>query len=148
MKARLLAIIGGFSLLAAMAVESMTVLIRNAGLTVYGSIEMVEAAILVASSAALVIATLNRSHAKVRILHNRLTGGWRTAVDRLNNSCSALFFLALTAGQAWIAMDMWSAHEQSEVLAIPYLPLRGVAILATFITALAYLRRLVSKEPQ
>jgi TRAP-type C4-dicarboxylate transport system permease small subunit len=144
--ARLLSIVGGCSLLAAMTVETVTVLLRNAGMTVYGSIEMVEAAILIASSCALVIATLNRSHAKVRILHNRLSGKVRKYVERANNLCSALFFFALTAGQVWIASDMWLAYEQSEVLAIPYFPLRCVASLATLVTGLAYLRRLLGRE--
>jgi TRAP-type C4-dicarboxylate transport system permease small subunit len=140
--ARLLYIVGGCSLLAAMAIETVTVLVRNAGITIYGSIEMVEAAILISSSCALIVATLNRSHAKVRILHNRLSGNSRKYVDFLNNLCSAFFFLALTVGQVWIASDMWNAYEQSEVLAIPYFPLRCAALVATFVTGLAYLYRL------
>jgi hypothetical protein len=42
-------------------------------------------------------------------------------------------------------MDMWGAAEQSELLAIPYLPLRCVAALATFVVAVIYARRVIAE---
>jgi hypothetical protein len=38
-----------------------------------------------------------------------------------------LLFAALLAGTVWIAADLWHGHEESELLRIPYRPLRIVA---------------------
>jgi TRAP-type transport system small permease protein len=142
-----LALLGGVPLLAAMVIEFVTALGRQAGMAALGSIELIQAAILVSSTSAIVIATLNRSHAKVRVLLNSLSASHGALLGRINAACAALFFLALTAGSAWIAMDMWSAYEQSEILRIPYLPLRCFACVGTAATAVLYLRRVFWRSP-
>lgn len=137
-----LAVVGGVPLLAAMIVEFASVAGRNTGYPVPGAIELVEAMILLSSSTAMVIATLSRAHAKVRVLVSRVHGLPGQLLRFLIAAGSCVFFSALAAGSAWILYDMWDAHEQSELLRLPYLPLRLFATACLLITAVLYLRRL------
>jgi TRAP-type transport system small permease protein len=54
--------------------------------------------------------------------------------------CACALILALLAGSAWIASDLWQGHEESELLRIPYRPLRVVVVL-TLIALLPVLLR-------
>jgi TRAP-type C4-dicarboxylate transport system permease small subunit len=137
-----LVVVGGVPLLLVMLIEFVSVIGRNSGFIILGSIELVQAAILLSSASAIVMATLGRSHAKVRILLNRSSGKTAQLLKAFNALCGMLFFLALTIGGVWIALDMWGAQEQSELLGVPYLPLRCFAAVCTLATAGLYLRRM------
>jgi len=137
-----LVMLGGIPLVLAMLVEFITVVGRHTGFMFLGSIEAVQVAILLSSATAMVLATLARSHAKVRVLLNRSDGRFRKVLTVINALCGALFFLALTAGSLWLAVDMWGAHEQSELLALPYFPLRCFVFLSMAVIAVLYARRL------
>lgn len=139
-----LVMLGGIPLVLAMLVEFITVVGRHTGFMFLGSIEAVQAAILLSSATAMVLATLARSHAKVRVLLNRSDGRFRKVLTVLNALCGMLFFLALTAGSVWLAIDMWGAHEQSELLALPYFPLRCFVCLSMAVVAVLYARRLLA----
>ena len=69
--------LGAAALLFAMAVETIAVLGRHIGVPLWGSIELVQAGILVASSTAILSATLANKHARVRILTDRVAGSFR-----------------------------------------------------------------------
>ena len=138
-----LALVGGVPLLAAMLVEFASVTGRNTGHPVPGAIELVEALILLSSATAIVVATLSRAHAKVRVLVSRVRGHSGRVLRFLIATGSFVFFSALATGSAWILYDMWSAHEESELLHLPYLPLRLFATACFLLTAALYLRRLV-----
>lgn len=127
--------IGGAGLLAAMGVDVCAVVGRHIGLHLLGSIELVQAAILVASSAALVAATLSRKHAAVHLLTDRVGRTARLTLARVSALLGVLFFLLLAAGSLWIAADLWNGQEQSELLRIPYAPLRIIALLALLAAA-------------
>ncbi len=122
--------VGALALLTAMMVDALAVAGRHLGFPLLGSIELVQAAILVTSSAALVSATLARKHATVHLLIDRLGPRTRAVIERINALLSAVFFLALAAGSIWIARDVWYGHEESELLRIPFAPLRIVSIAA------------------
>lgn len=139
-----LVVVGGVPLLTAMAVEFVSIIGRHTGVTFVGSIELVQAAVLVSSSAAIVIATLSRAHAKVRIVLSRARGRPGRALRLFNALGSAVFFLALSVGSAWIAMDMWGALERSELLGIPYLPLRCFATACMLASAILYTGRIIT----
>jgi TRAP-type C4-dicarboxylate transport system permease small subunit len=134
--------LGGIALLFAMAVEAMAVLGRHIGIPLPGSIELVQAAILVAASAAMVSATLADKHARVRVVVDRLNCGPLVILKRVQAVVSALFFFSLAAGSIWIFMDLWGGYEESEVLHIPYAPLRIVCIVAVLGVAFDFLRRI------
>jgi TRAP-type C4-dicarboxylate transport system permease small subunit len=134
--------LGGIALLFAMAVEALAVLGRHIGKPLPGSIELVQAAILVASSAAILSATLAEKHARVRLVGDRLKGGPLVILKRVQALFSILFFCALAAGSIWIFMDLWGGFEESEVLHIPFAPLRIVCIVSVLGVVFDFLRRL------
>jgi TRAP-type C4-dicarboxylate transport system permease small subunit len=136
--------VGATALLAAMGIDTLAVIGRHIGVSLLGSIELVQAAMLLASSAALVAATLQRQHASVHLLIDRLPPRLRRAARVLGLLLSIVFFACGVAGSVWIATDMWGAHEASDLLKIPYAPLRiaSVASLLTVCAALAIQLRL------
>ena len=134
--------LGGIALLFAMAVEAVAVLGRHIGIPLPGSIELVQAAILVAASAAMLSATLADKHARVRVVVDRLNCGPLVILKRIQVFVSVLFFGALATGSIWIFMDLWGGYEESEVLHIPYAPLRILCIVAVLGVAFDFLRRI------
>ena len=134
--------LGSFALLSAMTVDAVAVLGRHIGIPLPGSIELVQAAILLASSVAMLSATLADKHARVHFVVNHLKGGPLVMLKRIQAVFGVLFFGALAAGSIWIFMDLWDGFEESEVLHIPFAPLRIVCILSVLGVAFDFLRRL------
>jgi TRAP-type C4-dicarboxylate transport system permease small subunit len=120
---------GGAALLAATAVDTVAVIGRQAGFAVHGSIELIQAAVLVAGAIALIVSTLRDSHPRVRILVERI-GGLRAASERGGDVLTVVFLAALLAGSAWLAIDLWNSHEVSESAGVPWRWLRLFANLA------------------
>ena len=126
--------IGGIALLAATAIDTVAVIGRHIGLPLGGSIELMQAAVLVSGALGIVISTLDDAHARVRLVVDRMPERWRALADRASDALTLLFVLALLAGSAWIAVDQFSGHEESELLGVPWWALRLVAnacLLAT-----------------
>ena len=67
-------------------------------------------------------------------------------MERLHALLSAVFFVALAVGSIWIAFDLRDGHEQSELLRIPYAPLRIVSIAAVLAVAAIYLFRVFARR--
>jgi TRAP-type transport system small permease protein len=146
-KTSIIFIVGAVALMLAMTVDVLAVLGRHFGVSLLGSIELVQAAMLLASSAALVAATLHGQHASVHLLIDRIPARWRSRISAFNAVLSIAFFLALTGGSLWIARDMWGAHETSDLLGIPYAPLRIASIIALLTVAVVFARRLRQSPP-
>lgn len=123
-----LVVFGGVALLLAVATDGLAVIGRHVGVPLLGSIEVVQAAVLIVSSVALVIATLDRRHAVVHLLVNRLGERPKVRIERAGHALCALLFFAFLIGSGWIALDMRGGHEESELLRIPYVPLRLVEL--------------------
>ena len=138
--------LGATSLLFAMGVDTIAVLGRHLGLPLWGSIEMVQAAILVASSSAILSATLARKHVRVRILMDRLKGRSGIWLQRIQDVFSALFFCLLTAGSVWIFLDLRNGYEESEILHIPYAPLRIICMISILAVMVSFLRRIKNNK--
>lgn len=145
---RWLVLIGGGALLLAMAADFIAVIGRHTGMPLLGSIELVQASVLVSACVAMVVATLARCHAVVHLLVDRTAPPLRTWLIRANRLFSALMFLALFAGSLWIAADMWGGHEESEILRIPFAPLHLVAILSCLGVAGLFLRQAFERTPE
>lgn len=137
-----LIVVAGIPLLLAMLVEFIAVLGRNTGWSFVGSIELMQVMILLSSSGALIAATMSRSHAKVTILSRRISGRSGRILRTVVALGGAIFFFSLAAGSAWILIDMWHSHEQSELLGLPYLPLRFVVVGSTLLVGCLYARRI------
>jgi len=120
---------GGVALLLATAIDTAAVIGRQAGFALHGAIEIIQAAVLVAGALALVAASAAGSHARVRLVVERL-GEWRPWFDRASELLAMIFFAALLTGSAWLAADLWHSHEVSEVAGIPWRWLRLFANLA------------------
>ena len=135
--------VGAGGLLIVMAIETLAVIGRHVGWPLLGAIEIIQAAILLASCSAMVSTTLTQGHASVHLLTDRLPEGPRQWLLRSGSLLSALFFLGLTVGGIWLAADFWHAHEQSELLHIPFRPLRALAAISVVTIAAIFLYRAV-----
>lgn len=135
--------VGAGGLMVAMVVEGVAVVGRHIGLPVHGSIELVQVCVLLTASAAMLSATLNRGHAVVHLLTSRLSPAGRAALERLSDLLSGLFFAVMAAGCVWLLYDLWDGHEQTEVLGLPFKPLRFVALSAVAAMAAVFLARAV-----
>ncbi|UVO54384.1 TRAP transporter small permease subunit [Sphingomonas sp. SUN039] len=142
----LLTWIGGGALLLATATDAIAVIGRYIGVALHGSIEVVQAAVLVSGSVALIAATAARAHATVHLLTERMGPRLADVLARTTALLSAAFFVALLAGGVWLSADLWQAREASELLAIPYAPLRIVANLAVACVALLFLRDVMGRR--
>lgn len=138
--------VGAAALLAAMLVDAAAVAGRHLGIPLLGSLELVQALILVASSSAVVCATLADKHAAVHLLLNRVPVSVRHWMKRINSLLCVVFLLLLACGTGWIASDLWGAHEQSELLHVPYAPLRILCLLAMVLAAGALIHRIFRRR--
>jgi TRAP-type C4-dicarboxylate transport system permease small subunit len=145
---RVLVWISGGALLAAMVVDTLAMIGRQVQIPLIGSIELVQTVVLFAASGGLIIATLDRAHARVNLLLDRLAPVWRERFEKLHEFAAALLFGALLAGTLWIAVDLWNGYEESELLRIPYRPLRVAVVLALVALLLIALLRLSRRGPR
>lgn len=74
--------LGAAGLLMGMSADAIAVLGRHVGFTLLGAIEVVQASVVLAASAAMVGATLSGAHARVHILIERLSPIWHQRYDR------------------------------------------------------------------
>jgi TRAP-type C4-dicarboxylate transport system permease small subunit len=139
-------ILGGGALVAAMAVDFLAVIGRQTGTPLLGSIELVQVLVGIAGAMALLVATLHDSHATVRLLLANMSARRAALLQRVNALAAALFFVALTAGSAWILRDMWNSHEETELLRLPLWPLRVLIVAALALTAVLFLRKAVHRS--
>jgi TRAP-type transport system small permease protein len=138
--------VGAAGLLFAIGADAVAVLGRHLGIPLLGSIELMQAAILLAASAAIVLATVAKKHAVVHLLIDRLSPHRRGVMERVHALLSAVFFAALSVGSVWIAFDLRNGHEQSELLRIPFAPLRIVSIIAVLAVTAIYLVQAFGKR--
>jgi TRAP-type C4-dicarboxylate transport system permease small subunit len=132
--------VGAAGLLLAMSVEAVAVLGRHIGVPFFGALELIQAAILLTASAAMVSTTISNTHARVTLLTERVGPKTRAVLNRLSAFLSVLFFLGLTAGALWLAVDAWNEYEQSELLHIPFRPLRVISVAAALAIAVIFIR--------
>jgi TRAP-type transport system small permease protein len=132
--------VGAAGLLTAMTIETIAVLGRHAGVPLLGALEIIQTAILLAATSAMVSATLNGVHATVTLLTDRLGPQGQRWLRFFAAMLSALFFVGLSAGALWLAVDAWNDHEQSELLHIPFRPLRLISFVAAAAIVIIFIR--------
>ena len=140
--------IGAAGLLLAMAVEGIAVLGRQIGMPLHGALEIIQTAILLTASVSMLSATLSNSHATVHLLTTRLPPSPKRALQRFASLASALFFAALAVSAGWLAMDHWATHEESELLHIPFRPLRVLSLLATICISALFAYRACARRTE
>jgi TRAP-type C4-dicarboxylate transport system permease small subunit len=80
----------------------------------------------------------------VRLVIDRASPALHSVMERVGLLWSALFFLALVSGSAWIAMDLWHGQEESELLHLAYRPLRVFTVLAMAAVFVVFVARAIS----
>jgi TRAP-type transport system small permease protein len=138
--------VAGGALLVAMATDTLAMLGRHLRMPLLGSIEIVQAAVLLASVGALLLATAFDAHARVHLLQRRLAPGSRLALERFSLLAAVGLVLALLAGSLWITADLWRGHEESELLRIAWRPLRLAVLLLLCGLLAILLRRLINRR--
>lgn len=141
-------VLGGAGLLAATATDAIAVAGRHTGLHLLGSIELVQAAVVLLTTSAMLITTICGGHASVHIVAERLSPSAAARLGRAASFVSGLTFLALAAGSFWVASDLWSGFEQTELLHIPLRWLRAVWVLFALLIAWRFFRLAFRPEPE
>ena len=118
--------VGSLGLLGAMLVDFAAVIGRRSGVPLLGSIELSEVCIVCMASASLLGVTLDRGHASVHLLTERLAERPKRAFARASDALSAVFFAFILGGSALLAFELWNGSEQSELLGVPIVPLRVI----------------------
>lgn len=142
--ARLFFVLGALALLVAMAADATAVVGRHVGLPFLGAIELVQACVVIATSSAMVGATLSRSHATVHILLERAGPRMRRALELFGAAMGAACFALLAAGSIWVVHDLWGGHEQTELLRLPIIPLRVFWCASALLMVLLFVVRAAS----
>jgi TRAP-type C4-dicarboxylate transport system permease small subunit len=137
--ARAAFLVGGSGLLIATAVDSLAVLGRHTGFAFLGSIEIVQSAVVLAASGAVVMTTLAGGHAAVHLLIDRLTPSAATRLARVAALLGALVFLGMAVGSFWLMAEGWNGHERTELLRIPFRWLRLIWTVAALLMAVLFL---------
>lgn len=138
---------GGVALVVAATLNLLAVIGRHTGIPLKGAIELVQVAVLIAGSLALVAATLARNHARVHLILDRLTGGRRLLAERSCTALSILFYALLLTGSLWLAADLWGEQEVSELLDVPWRWMRAFLNIA-LVVVIALLARQMAERPK
>jgi len=123
-------LIGSLGLALAVLTDTVAVIGRHLNIALLGSIEIVQACIVLLSSGAIVAATKYGNHARVRILTDRLNPEFSAKLNRFTAFISTVYSLIMVVGCAWIIWEVWAEHERSEILHIPLVWLRLLLLLA------------------
>jgi TRAP-type C4-dicarboxylate transport system permease small subunit len=142
----LLIVLAGGALLGAMAVDTLAMLGRQVEVPLLGAIEIVQALVLLAAGGALLVAALDGAHARVHLLLGRLPERWRERFERAHTLAAAVVYVGLLVGSVVIAADLWNGAEESELIGIPYRPLRVVVVIVLAVLALHALVRLFRRR--
>lgn len=137
--------IGASGLMLAMIVEAISVLGRQLGLPLLGALEIIQAAILLTASASMLSATLAGVHATVHLLVDRLSPGTRAGLHRIAFAISSAFFACLSIAAVWLTVEAWNDFEHSELLHIPYRPLRVIVVIMTAAVAIVFAYKAVQR---
>jgi TRAP-type C4-dicarboxylate transport system permease small subunit len=123
---RLAFAIGALGLLGAMLVDFIAVVGRRSGVPLLGSIELSELCIVCMASASLLSVTLERGHASVHLLTERLAERPKRMFARASDALSGLFFAFVLGGSGLLLLELWHGAEHSELLGLPIAPLRAI----------------------
>ncbi|HET8938259.1 MAG TPA: TRAP transporter small permease subunit [Polyangiales bacterium] len=139
-------LVGSLGLLGAMAVDFAAVIGRRSGVPLLGSIELSQVCIVCMASASLLGVTLDRGHATVHLLTERLAEGPKRAFARASDALSAVFFAFILGGSALLAFELWNGAEQSELLGVPIVPLRVIFCASLAGIASCFIVRAVARK--
>lgn len=123
--------------------DGIAVVGRHIGLHLLGSIELTEAAIVLLSTSAMLVATLEAHHASVHMLTSRLSPPHAARLARVAALLCALLFALLALGTWQLNAELWNGFEQTEMLHIPLRWLRGLWLVVTVVMAALFAARAI-----
>ena len=123
--------VGAGGLLMVMGVEAIAVVGRHIRVPLLGALELAQAAIVPAACASMVIASLMNTHAVVHLVTERLPPSMRGVMTRVSALLASVFFAALCVGACWLTQEFWNSFEETDVLHIPFRPLRVLVAIST-----------------
>jgi TRAP-type C4-dicarboxylate transport system permease small subunit len=138
--------VGAAGLLSVMLIEVVAVIGRHARLPLLGALEMAQAAIVPAACAAMVIAALAGTHAAVHLVTERLPEHVRDWTTRASALLASLFFAGLCVASCWLTAEFWNSFEQTDVLHIPFRPLRVLVTISAGALAVIFLHRALRRR--
>jgi TRAP-type transport system small permease protein len=137
---------GAVGLLGAMLTDSIAVVGRRAGIPFTGSIELVQAFIVLGAASAVAYASLGATHAAVDLVFHRLPISAQRLAHRFAALLGFLFLAALVTGSGWIAWEYRDAGERTELLGIELKWLRLFWLACAVISAAAMLAPLFARK--
>jgi TRAP-type C4-dicarboxylate transport system permease small subunit len=137
---------GALGLFGAMLTDGVSVVGRHIGIPFTGSIELVQAFVVIAASSAIAYASIFATHAAVELVFQRLPVTAQRVVLRLAAALGFVFLVSLLVGSAWIAWEYRDAGERTELLGIEIKWLRLFWIGCAVISAVAMLAPIVSRK--
>lgn len=139
---------GAVGLIGAMLTDAVAVVGRHAGIPFTGSIELVQALVVLAASSAIAYASMGATHAVVDLLFHRLPPWAQALCHRLAAVLGFVFVGALVVGSVWIAWEYRDAGERTELLGIELKWLRMFWVACAVIAAVAILLPVFAKQRQ
>ena len=137
---------GAVGLIGAMLADGIAVVGRHIGIPFTGSIELVQAFIVLGAASAIAYASLGATHAAVDLVFHRLPISAQHLANRFAALLGFLFLAALVIGSAWIAWEYRDAGERTELLGIELKWLRLFWLACAVIAAAAMLAPLFTKK--
>lgn len=137
---------GAIGLFGAMLTDGIAVVGRHVGMPFNGSIELVQAFIVVGGASAIALASLAGMHAAVDLVFDRLPPGVQRVAKVGANVLSFLFVAGLLIGSAWIAWEYRDAGERTELLGIELKWLRLFWLGCAVVAAVGMLAPLFGKK--
>lgn len=138
--ARVAYLLGSTGLIIATASDAVAVAGRHLGFRLIGSIEMVQAAVVLLACAGILAVTIGRGHASVHMVTDRLRPIVRERLGRIVALLNAAVFLTLATGSAWILAELWNGYEQTELLRLPLRWLRLLWVAFALFIAVEFVR--------
>jgi TRAP-type transport system small permease protein len=123
-------LIGSLALLAELVLVFASAVLRNMGVALPGTIEIVEVIIAVIASMAILMTTLAGRHAIIRLVIDRVRRGSHRLLNAFTHLCGAFYWGLLAVGTAWIIAEVWGKQEATMLVEIPVVPFRLVFLAA------------------
>lgn len=133
--------VGATGLLSVMVIEAIAVMGRHLRMPLLGALEMAQASIVPAACASMVIASLAGTHAVVHLVTERMPDHLREWMSRVSALLAAVYFTGLFVGVTWLTLEFWDSFEETDVLHIPFRPLRLLVSVCAGALAVIFLGR-------
>jgi len=137
---------GALGLVTATVIDAIAVSGRWLSLPLHGALEIIQAAVLITACASMITATVEGTHATVHLLLNRVGPRMRTLLVRVGSLIGVVFFAGLTVASVWLTIEHWEGREQSELLHIPFRPLRLVCSASMLIIVAVFAYRAIRPQ--